>query len=422
MSTPIRALFFDHTAELGGAEIALADLVRHLDPTRVDAMVLLGAEGPLLDRLRGHVPVQVLPMDPGVVRARRDLLGIRTLCDFALIFRTLKYLLRLGQFIRQQRPEILHTNSLKSAILGGIVGRMQLVTVIWHIRDRISGDYLPPAVALAVRVVARIIPNFIVANSQATLRALNAKDIPSAVVPSGVDLSRFSIAAGEGGEAGGHPSSGVRLVGLIGRICPWKGQHVFVEAAALVRARYPNIRFQIVGSALFSDQMYERQLRSTIQERSLGDCIELTGFREDVERAIRGLDIVVHASTLGEPFGQVIVQGMACGKPVVATNGGGVPEIVLHGETGLLVPMGDAPAMADAICRLLKDENAARRMGACGYQRVLDHFTIEAAAEKLMGIYESLAASRSGSVTDTSRSIHAGKRELNGSSEGTASA
>jgi glycosyltransferase involved in cell wall biosynthesis len=128
--------------------------------------------------------------------------------------------------------------------------------------------------------------------------------------------------------------------------------------------------------------------------RTLGieRSVEFTGFRNDVPDLIRGLDLIVHASTTGEPFGQVIVQGMAAGKPVVATNGGGVPEIVVDGTTGLLVPMDDAPALGAAICKLLAAPETAAAMGKAGRKRVLEHFTIEQSARKVEAVYAEVLA------------------------------
>ena len=133
-------------------------------------------------------------------------------------------------------------------------------------------------------------------------------------------------------------------------------------------------------------------MRELAQSLELGDAVEFTGFRSDVPELIANLDILVHASTTGEPFGQVVVQGMAAGKPVVATNGGGVPEIVVDGLTGLLVPMSDADAMAAAICHLLSKPALARQMGLMGRQRVLEHFTIDHTIFKMEQIFDSILA------------------------------
>jgi glycosyltransferase involved in cell wall biosynthesis len=119
----------------------------------------------------------------------------------------------------------------------------------------------------------------------------------------------------------------------------------------------------------------------------LTEVVHFAGFVKDVPARIAQLDIVVHASTTGEPFGQVIIEGMAQQKPVVATNGGGVPEIVEDGVTGMLVPMGDAPAIAKAVEYLLENPQSAKAMGVQGRKRVLADFTIQTTARKVEAVY-----------------------------------
>ena len=115
--------------------------------------------------------------------------------------------------------------------------------------------------------------------------------------------------------------------------------------------------------------------------------VEFTGFVHDVQAAIDQLQIVVHASTVGEPFGQVVIEGMAAGRPVIATNGGGIPEIVVDQVTGLLVPMNDARALAVGIASLLRNPAEARAMGDRGRRRVKDLFTIERSAKAVEQVY-----------------------------------
>src|ERR1700742_4765892 len=165
MTTPIRVLFFDHTAELGGGEIALADLIRHLDRARVDPTVLLGSQGPLEQRIQGFAPVHVMPMDAAVVGARKDALGLRSTLQISAVRAAVLYVLRLRRFLKEQRVEVLHTNSLKAFVLGGIAGRLRRVRVIWHVRDRIADDYLPKKVVWVMKRLAKLLPHFVVANS-----------------------------------------------------------------------------------------------------------------------------------------------------------------------------------------------------------------------------------------------------------------
>lgn len=399
MAGPIRVLFFDHTAELGGGEIALADLIRHLDRGRVESIVVLGSPGPLEERIKEFATVRVMPIDSAVVGARKDALGLATVFQLAAARAAIRYVFRLRRLLNELDIEVLHTNSLKAFVLGGIAGRLQGVKVIWHVRDRIADDYLPHRVVWVMRRLAKILPHFVIANSRATLETVQLKGKPRAtVIGSGVDLSKFSPSRASAMSPDEPSRARSKIVGLVGRICPWKGQHIFIEAAALVHVRWPDVRFQIIGAALFREHDYDLELRRTVEEQRLERVVEFTGFQSDVASAISGLDILVHASTVGEPFGQVIVQGMACELPVIATNGGGVPEIVQDGVTGLLVPMGNAPAMADAICRLLEDTSSARNMGVQGRKRAVEHFTIERSTQKLMDVCERVIGRGSASV------------------------
>ena len=391
---PVRVLLFDHTAELGGGEIALAELVRRFDRSRVDPVVLLGSHGPLEGLLEGQVPVHLMLLDESVVHARKDSLGFASAGNLGAVRSSLSYIRRLARFMERERIEVLHTNSLKASILGGIAGRLSGVQVVWHIRDRIAADYLPSKVVLLMRQMAKVIPHFVIGNSLATLATLDLPRTPTAAIASGVDLGKFFSPEDQGGlaiRAQAAETTTAPVIGLVGRICPWKGQHVFIEAAALVHARYPEARFQIIGAALFKEHNYDLELHRLTEAAGLTEVLEFTGFQSDVAPFIRGLDVLVHASTVAEPFGQVVVQGMACAKPVVATNGGGVRETMVDGVTGLLVPMGDAPAMAEAICALLADPVAARAMGERGRERVMEHFTIEQSARKVTEVYERVA-------------------------------
>jgi len=390
--SPMRVLLFDHTAQLGGGEIALLDLIRFFDRSRVTPIVVLGSDGPLADRLRGLVELHVLKIAPDVLHTRKDTLGTGNVVRFKTALQILKYVLRLADFIEAYNIELIHTNSLKADILGGIAAKLVRKPVIWHIRDRITEDYLPKPAVNAMRRLCRIIPDFILGNSAATLETLQLGGArPSMPVPSGVDISAYEFGGVAEALAASWPARKI-TIGLIGRICPWKGQHIFLQAAAEVRKRFPLTRFQIIGAALFKEQQYEQEMRELAGTLGLEDAVEFTGFRNDVPDLMRKLDILVHASTTGEPFGQVIVQGMAAGKPVVATNGGGVPEIVIHGATGLLVPMADARAMSSAICALLDSPDAATAMGRAGRIRVMEHFTIERTARKVEAAYAEVLA------------------------------
>jgi glycosyltransferase involved in cell wall biosynthesis len=285
---------------------------------------------------------------------------------------------------------LVHTNSLKSDLLGGIAARLAGVRVVWHVRDRIAEDYLPAVAVRGFRFLCRVIPHHVVTISQATLktiipdpnksRAIRRLAERTDVVYDGtplVPLNSFRAASEE---------NKAPLIGLVGRISRWKGQHIFIEAAAIVLQTFPSARFQIIGDALFAEQDYAREVRQLARSLKLENQIEFTGFRSDVSELIARLDILIHASITGEPFGQVVIEGMVAGKPVVATNGGGIPEIVVDGVTGLLVPMNDARALAASIGRLISFPHEAGKLGYLGRQLVIDKFTSVKTAENMQAL------------------------------------
>lgn len=402
MHGPNRVLFVDHTAQLGGGEIALRNLIRHFDRSRIEPVVLVFSDGPLVDQLKDLCEVILFPISAKIGDARKDGIQWSSLSKIADAFGAISFAWKLSRKIKDLDVQLVHTNSLKSHVLGGIAAKMAGCTVVWHLRDRIAPDYLPSAAISLMRVLSRIVPHCVIANSRATLRTIEevSDNLPETdasrrgwrVVHDGCEVKLPHAAI----RAGGMPH-----VGLIGRISPWKGQHIFLKAAALVHRQYPSARYRIIGSALFNETEYESQLKALCHDLGLDDVVEFTGFVHDVQQVMAGLAIVVHASTSGEPFGQVVIEAMAAEKPVIATNGGGIPEIVQDSVTGILIPMNDERALAHAMLKLLNDPSRAQVMGKRGRERVIDHFTLPRSARAVEKTYADLLGA-------PSRHLHAG--------------
>ncbi len=365
---------------MGGGEVALLNLAVAINPAKFDLLVVLFAEGALAERLRAAgIRVRVCPLDPGVMSVRKDSLGVGTLLRVRDGVRTAMFARRLAAVLREEGVALVHTNSLKSDLIGGVAGRLAGLPVVWHVRDRIADDYLPRRVAELFRLGCRILPSRLIANSGATRQTLGAAiGSRTTIVHDGTPILPAENAV--------RRDAGL-VVGLVGRLTEWKGQHIFLDAAARVLQRFPKAEFRLIGAALFGEEHYELRLREQVSRSKIGHAVEFCGFCDDVHMRVSQLDVLVHASVTGEPFGQVVIEGMAAGKPVVATNGGGIPEIVVDGVTGLLVPMGDATAMAVAIVLLLNDPMLRRRMGSAGRHRVQHLFTIQQTADAVQAVY-----------------------------------
>jgi glycosyltransferase involved in cell wall biosynthesis len=412
-AAPITVLYLDHTAAASGGEIALVRLLGALDPEVVRPVVLVAADGPMVRSLEAlNITTHVLPLGEHVRNVRKDTLGLAALWKFGAFLSIFWYGLRVAWFARRCGAKIIHTNSLKADIYGGIAAFFARLPVVWHVRDYINRSYLPgPAVAIFRFLVGKI-PSFVVANSQSTLDELHLGGAcRAAVVPSGLRLKsrvvhdglvhrEFDEEAGPGldSQRGKATSRRPFRIGMIGRITRWKGQHIFLEAAAQITAAGYVAEFLIVGAPLFGEQEYERELREQAEKAGLSGRLTFLGFKENVQEVLRSLDVFVHASISPEPFGQVVIEAMAEGVPVIATNGGGVREIISHGTSGLLVPMGDAGALAAALESLLSNPREARRLGAAGYHRVRSHFTAAQSARKIERIYRDLLGTAAASL------------------------
>ncbi len=191
-------------------------------------------------------------------------------------------------------------------------------------------------------------------------------------------------------------STGDTLFGIFGRLQRWKGQDVFIEAAKRLAAVEPRARFAVVGGAVFGlEPEYESLLKRLAGEAGLRSRVVFTGHRTDVARLMAACDVVCHATRVPEPFGMVIVEAMAQGRPVVATRGGGPSEIVVDGVTGLLVAPDDARAMAEAMARFGGDPIFRRETGEAGLRRVIEKFSATVYAEKLVRRLDAVAAGAS---------------------------
>ncbi len=379
-----RVVFLDHVAQLSGAELALLRLLP--STTRVDGaiepVVLLGEDGPLVGKFReAGIACEVLALNPRTGALRKDTVGSGL--PLRAVWDTVTYTGRVTRELRRRKPDLVHTNSLKSHIYGGVAARLAGVPHVWHTRDRIAVDYLPgPAVAL-MRFIARTLPAAVIANSQATLDTVTAgSPLRRVVVPPEVlsdPVLPLALERHKGEDAGPY------TVGLIGRLSPWKGQDLFLRAFAAAFPDGPQ-RALVVGSAMFGETDFADSLPRLAQELGIADRVEFTGFVDDVAAQLARMDVLVHCSTVPEPFGQVVIEGMAAGIPVIAADAGGPAEILTDGVDGVLTPLGDEPALSAALRRLSGDPNEAARIGSAGLESSR-RYSPESIARQLTRLY-----------------------------------
>jgi glycosyltransferase involved in cell wall biosynthesis len=350
-------LFLDQSGQLGGAELCLADLA---ESCRDRSMVFLLQDGPFADLLRAkkiRVVIASLPQAAAGVNKAAGLFSyLRAIPGMGLlIFRTMSI---------AKDYELLYANTVKALIVAAVLSFLLRKQFCFHLHDIINSSHFSRLnrlliVALANRARA------VVANSQATADAYKnagGKNRRIRVIPNGFKPWPLqSISSGtvlRTSLQNQQPTP--PLIGLFGRITPWKGQHVFLKAIA----ELPEVRGLIVGEALFTDEdrCYSQELRKLAIELKIADRVRFTGFCSEILPLLLSVDVVVHCSVAPEPFGRVIVEAMLAGRPVIAARAGGATEIVTENKTGLLVEPGDSHALAIAIQRLLSNRPFAAVM------------------------------------------------------------
>jgi glycosyltransferase involved in cell wall biosynthesis len=356
----LRVVYLDHCARLSGAELALLRVLPAL--SEVDKHVILGEDGPFSAALKGRdFSTEVLPLGPSARNLRKERASIRGVSGLALLA-SARYVRVLARRLRVLKPDLIHTNTLKAAVYGLAAARIVRIPAICHLRDRIDSDYLPPMAVRTLRVYIPRMCDAVIANSATTLATLHVRNagLLRPVVPSFVIYDPYDPnLSPEGRPHEARPFT----IAFVGRMAPWKGQLLFVEAFARAFGGGDAIGL-IVGAALFGEDKYEQEVRCRIDTLGLSERLKMLGFRDDVPQILRQVDCLVHASILPEPFGQVVLEGMAQGLPVIASNAGGPAELVIDGQTGLLTAPGDIMALARAMRRLADDPILRQNLGA----------------------------------------------------------
>jgi glycosyltransferase involved in cell wall biosynthesis len=233
--------------------------------------------------------------------------------------------------------------------------------------------------------------------SQSVLEHIQRQKVPTSnaiIIHDGIDhqkvLSSVSRSSGEVreefGVTGNQP-----FIGIVGNIKEWKGQEVVVKAVGILKKTYPDIKCLLVGdcSNLKGDLQYLEYLRNRVKEEELSRNVVFTGYRRDILEIMNALDIVLHASIEPEPFGRVVLEAMVLGKPVIATNFGGPAEIIQDGDSGLLVPPGNANILAEATHSLLENPRERARIAEAGKARVAQ-FHLRHNVQKTEELYQKL--------------------------------
>ncbi len=419
---PARVLYVENGIGYGGAVICMRHLVRNLDRSRFEPVVVTGwATEPyrgIADEAK-WIPIADRRLDVPGLRGRLEgatwvgrVPGLRWLLAQLLaraddVVNFLPFFLGLAATVVRERPALIHANNEplcnRAAVLAG---KLFGVPVVCHVRGDQQGS----------RLMRRLysLPDHFIPVSRWISAGVGAVGVPAekrTCVYDGIELEKLDVAADGSAfrERFGVPKDAF-AVGLVGLLIPWKGQRLFLEAGRQLLDRIPNLYLLIVGGTPAECRDYERELRTAAADPAFRGRVVFTGHVSEMAQAYLGLDVVVSASTSPEPLGTVVIESLALGRPLVAPNHGGAVEMIDHERTGLLFTPGDARALAEAIRRFHDDPALGLRLGRAAREKALRTFSVQEHVARVQAIYDRLLdrprAEAAGPVGEEGRSRH----------------
>lgn len=373
----MKILYYNHAKGFSGAEVNLLLLLRCVRRFNVSAIVI-APEGELLDRVR-ELEVAAIPVESYQARMSRNWLHI--LFGFIGSLRASR---ELRNIVIHESPDILHANSIRAGIIASMALFFLDTKLIWHVHDQLQFNL----VGKLIRILCAWRADKVIAISNAVLmdfcKFRRLRDI-ACILYNGVDIIPMQPCSLREEL---NVDKSCYVVGIVGQITPWKRQHDAILAFSVFYKTFRNSELWVVGEPMFRNQniKYYESLKHLVIKLGLNNKVKFLGFRHDVMNVMQSLNVLLLTSD-NEPFGRVIIEAMLAGKPVIATNMGGVPEIVVDGETGFLVKVGNVQQISD---RLLQVIEKGEHLGANARTRVHHLFDQNNISIRQMEIYNEL--------------------------------
>lgn len=371
VSRQMKLLQMIETTGPGGAETVMLSIVRGLDPSQFDSLVVVTGKGWLLEQLQRH-------------NARVVVIPDRGSFDWRFVLRAL-------QLVHSEQVDLIHSHLDGMNFYATLVGILSFRPVIVTYHGVIEGwdrrSFRNRLKNFIIRHFARrivVVSDYLSRQLSAVWRLPQRK---LTRIYNGVDFSSLEVSENREAikEELGIPPGSV-VIGAVGNIRPAKGYEHFLDAAKLVVDSVPNARFVIVGEG---KGKLLQSLKEKIAALALGEYVMMTGFRSDIPRLLLAMDIFVLSSTT-EGLSIATIEAMAMSKPVVVTDCGGPTEIVTDGQTGFVVPVGEPEAMAERIIQLVNNGNLAQELGRRAQEEVHRRFSLQRNIVEYERLYKSI--------------------------------
>lgn len=371
MNEPIHVMQLIDGMEVGGAEIMLRDATRGL--------------------LKRGYRVSIGYCTPGSLIKEFEEMGV-SLVHTPWNWRVDPFLLlRMIRVIRRIKPQVIHTHLFKSDFHGRWAARISGVPVVVSTLHSCNDWARNPVFGRIYGLNARSADKVIAVSDEVrdySLKYLRTSPERTVTIANGIPLGRFEnkLADGQALRSEFGIGAGVPLIGIVARLTLEKDHKNFLNAAGRIKKTIPNARFLVVG-----DGPLRESITKIASELNLDDAIIFCGLRKDIPAILASLDLLVFSSIV-EGMPVALLEGMAASKPVVATAVGGIPSVVLEGETGFLVPAQDSEALANACIRLINNPQLCQSMGSAAFKHVKDKYSIESMIDQVSEIYQAQLA------------------------------
>ncbi|CFQ42716.1 glycosyl transferase family protein [Streptococcus pneumoniae] len=378
-----RILYLHAGAEMYGADKVLLELIKGLDSKEFEAHVILPNDGVLVKALR-QVGAQVSVLDYPILR--RKYFNPKGILEYLKSYR--RYSQKISQYVRENGIDLVHNNT--TAVLEGIyLKRKVKLPLIWHVHEIIVK---PKAISDFINFLMGRYADKIVTVSQAVSSHVKQspfiKEGQVQVVYNGVDNAVYHpMQASTVREQFAIPEESL-VIGMVGRVNAWKGQGDFLEAVAPILEKNPNSIAFLAGSAFAGEEWRVEELESTIAKSSVASQIKRIDYYEHTTELYNMFDIFVLPSTNPDPLPTVVLEAMACGKPVVGYRHGGVCEMIKEGKNGLLATPNKPAELSKAIQELADNIEKREQLGSASFQRQKEFFSLESYIRNFSELYK----------------------------------
>jgi L-malate glycosyltransferase len=388
----MKILFYSHTGTVSGAENILLLALKRLDRTRFTPSAICPAEGNLAEKIsKLGVPCETIAPLEMRFTWRVDLF-FKYLLSFWQTFKQLR------AAINEAKPDLIHANSIRAGLVATAASAGTQTPVFWHLQDELPRHPFSIVIRLYAAAFSRV---RLIAASKATAHSFRGRilrvfknRLPLRVIHNVIEPENFEVDSRNRRKIREQLGLGEDefVIGIIGQITARKGQLELVRTFAEASKQMPLSTLLVVGAPMFNqDYLYLEELKQNVRELNLENRVKFTGKRSDIAQVMQSLDALV-VNSKSEAFVIVALEAMACGTPVIATEVGGIREMIEHRVNGWLVPFGDARLLSEALITLNRQPEMRAAFSDAGKKLVTERFHAGKFIADLEDFFEQSAA------------------------------